>query len=155
MNPEPRLPAELDRQIFELAGTSQSKSIPTLFLIAHRVKIWLEPVLYDVVVFSDPLPGHVCFDLVRLSAAVQSPAISQCVKNLCVTRLAESSLRHLLRILARCSSVQNLVLVGNHSGLLPSLSAMPLRRLSADSREILQVGNQPTKTTCRRLYSNL
>ncbi|KAF7366317.1 hypothetical protein MSAN_00887900 [Mycena sanguinolenta] len=130
---EPRLPVELERQIFELAATSHTPLIPNYLLVARRVKIWLEPILYSVVVFSDPLPGHVSFDPARLSAAVQSPVISQYVENLCVAHiLVRSSLRHLLRILARCSSIRNLVLVGNHSDLLPSLSALPLRRLSAN-----------------------
>ncbi|KAF7366315.1 hypothetical protein MSAN_00887700 [Mycena sanguinolenta] len=124
---ETRLPPELERHIFELAATSHSKSIPTLFLVAHRVKIWLEPILYSVVVFSNPLPGHVCFDPVRFSSAVQSPATSQYVRNLYISH--EFSHRGFELIFANCSSIQNLALFGGHSGLLPFLSAMPLRRL--------------------------
>ena len=37
---EPRLPVELERKVFELAAHSRPKSIPTLLLVAHRVKIW-------------------------------------------------------------------------------------------------------------------
>ncbi|KAJ7847805.1 hypothetical protein B0H14DRAFT_3453508 [Mycena olivaceomarginata] len=66
------LPVELERKIFEIAAQSNSMFIPTLLLVAHRVKTWLEPMLYSVVVFSDPIDGHVRFDPVRFGSAIQS-----------------------------------------------------------------------------------
>jgi hypothetical protein len=34
------LPVELERNIFEIAAQSNSALIPTLLLVAHRVKTW-------------------------------------------------------------------------------------------------------------------
>ncbi|KAJ6481925.1 hypothetical protein C8R45DRAFT_314875 [Mycena sanguinolenta] len=76
-----------------------------------------------------PLAGHVFFDPARLSATVQSPANSQYVKNLCIFYPSNASAHHFDNILANCSSIQNLVLFGGHTGLLPFLSTMSLRRL--------------------------
>ncbi|KAF7317626.1 hypothetical protein MKEN_00850000 [Mycena kentingensis (nom. inval.)] len=41
----PRLPPELERAIFELAALRRPKSIPSLMLVAWRVKEWLDPIL--------------------------------------------------------------------------------------------------------------
>ncbi|KAK7040064.1 hypothetical protein R3P38DRAFT_2902991 [Favolaschia claudopus] len=49
----PRLPPELERQIFEQAALSCFQRIPTLMLSAWRVKLWLEPILYRVVIDPD------------------------------------------------------------------------------------------------------
>ncbi|KAJ6481922.1 hypothetical protein C8R45DRAFT_1151122 [Mycena sanguinolenta] len=131
MESESKLPPELERQIFELAAYSHSKSIPSFLLVVRRVKIWVEPILYSVVVFSNPRYGHVCFDPVRLSSAIQSPAISQHIKNLCVSYPADVSQQYFDTILANCSVVQNLAVLGGHPNLLQFLSAMPLLRLAA------------------------
>ncbi|KAJ7230836.1 hypothetical protein B0H12DRAFT_1240133 [Mycena haematopus] len=56
-----------------------------------------------------------------------APAISQHVTNLLID---DVQLIHHERILSRCSAIQNLVLIGGNSSVLPFLSAMPLRRLS-------------------------
>ncbi|KAJ7230844.1 hypothetical protein B0H12DRAFT_221117 [Mycena haematopus] len=134
----PRLPLELERYVFELAAYSQYKSIPTLISVAHRVKIWLEPILYSVVVFCNPLPGHMCFHRAHLSSAVQSPEISQHVKNLLISPYDKGSTRQLGPILTRCSAIENLSLftLGGHFSLLPFLSAMRLRRLCADLQDL-------------------
>ncbi|KAF8185824.1 hypothetical protein K438DRAFT_1936900 [Mycena galopus ATCC 62051] len=108
----PRLPLELERHIFEIAAHSNLPHIPTLLLVAHRVKLWLEPILYSVVVFSHPVPEY-------------SQAISQHVKNLLCTNITVP----LEPILASCSAVQNLALYARNPGLPALLSAMPLRRL--------------------------
>ncbi|KAJ7708558.1 hypothetical protein B0H14DRAFT_3642669 [Mycena olivaceomarginata] len=127
-DPERRLPVELERMVFELAAHARTKSIPTLLLVARRVKIWLEPILYSVVVFSDPIDGHVCLKPVQFSSIIQSQEISQHVRHL----FASYELGpHLDLILASCSAVKNLALVpGRWPDLLPFLSTMPLQRLS-------------------------
>ncbi|KAF8185832.1 hypothetical protein K438DRAFT_1973677 [Mycena galopus ATCC 62051] len=121
-----RLPPELERDIFEIFARSNLKSIPTLLLVAHRVKIWLEPILYDVVVFCYPSPGHLFFDAARFSSALHSRAFSQHVKNLLCTNVKVPRLE---AIFANCSAVQNLALVVKNSTLPPFPSSMPLRRL--------------------------
>ncbi|KAJ7887662.1 hypothetical protein B0H14DRAFT_3430691 [Mycena olivaceomarginata] len=48
MSSSPMLPAELEREVFEICSLSRPVSIPTLMLIAKRVKEWIEPLLYRV-----------------------------------------------------------------------------------------------------------
>ncbi|KAJ7708556.1 hypothetical protein B0H14DRAFT_3023910, partial [Mycena olivaceomarginata] len=96
-----------------------------------------EPMLYSVVVFSDPIDGHVCFDPVRFGSesAIQSQTILEHVMNL-FAPYENFPLLDLNLILASCSAVQNLVLFPNQSDLLPFLSTMPLRRLSTALTEV-------------------
>ncbi|KAJ7149983.1 hypothetical protein C8R46DRAFT_1125416 [Mycena filopes] len=50
------LPPELERYIFEIAAARDYPSIPTLLLVAHRVQIWIEPLLYTVISANDKTP---------------------------------------------------------------------------------------------------
>ncbi|KAJ7213269.1 hypothetical protein C8J57DRAFT_1483391 [Mycena rebaudengoi] len=45
----PRLPLDIERVILELAALLRPTTIPKLMLVAWRAKIWLEPLLYRVV----------------------------------------------------------------------------------------------------------
>ncbi|KAJ7182349.1 hypothetical protein C8R43DRAFT_1228807 [Mycena crocata] len=46
------LPVELEREIFEMTAHSRPMSIPTLMLVAFRVKTWVEPLLYQTILFA-------------------------------------------------------------------------------------------------------
>ncbi|KAJ7662813.1 hypothetical protein DFH06DRAFT_358135 [Mycena polygramma] len=46
---KPELPVELERQIFEIAALARLQDIPSLMLVACRVKQWVEPLLYRIV----------------------------------------------------------------------------------------------------------
>ncbi|KAF7367991.1 hypothetical protein MSAN_00864800 [Mycena sanguinolenta] len=50
---DPRLPPELEREIFEIAAWARPTWIPVLMLVARRVKYWVEPFLYRVVFLKD------------------------------------------------------------------------------------------------------
>ncbi|KAF8212858.1 hypothetical protein K438DRAFT_1805181, partial [Mycena galopus ATCC 62051] len=49
---EPSLPSELECIIFEIAALLRPQTIPSLMLIAQRVKHWVEPLLYRVLILS-------------------------------------------------------------------------------------------------------
>ncbi|KAJ7798598.1 hypothetical protein B0H14DRAFT_2906418 [Mycena olivaceomarginata] len=49
---DPYLPPELELQIFEIAALSRPKDIPTFMRISRRIKYWVEPLLYRVIVLS-------------------------------------------------------------------------------------------------------
>ncbi|KAJ7509229.1 hypothetical protein B0H11DRAFT_1313457 [Mycena galericulata] len=49
---DPVLPPELERTIFETCALSSPTSIPTLILVAQRVKTWTEPILYRTICLS-------------------------------------------------------------------------------------------------------
>ncbi|KAJ6550049.1 hypothetical protein B0H19DRAFT_1160293 [Mycena capillaripes] len=46
------LPPELERLIFEIAALESPKSMPALILVARRVQIWIEPLLYGVLALT-------------------------------------------------------------------------------------------------------
>ncbi|KAJ7613207.1 hypothetical protein FB45DRAFT_939145 [Roridomyces roridus] len=48
----PVLPLDLEREIFEFAAYSRPLSLPALMLVAWRVKGWLEPLQYRVLLFQ-------------------------------------------------------------------------------------------------------
>ncbi|KAF7368006.1 hypothetical protein MSAN_00866400 [Mycena sanguinolenta] len=50
---EPRLPPELEHRIFKIAALARPIGVPTLMLVARRIKIWVEPILYRVVFLKD------------------------------------------------------------------------------------------------------
>ncbi|KAF7378441.1 hypothetical protein MSAN_00271000 [Mycena sanguinolenta] len=50
---DPRLPPELEHKIFEIAALARLRRVPTLMLVARRVKCWVEPLLYRVVQLYD------------------------------------------------------------------------------------------------------
>ncbi|KAF8201882.1 hypothetical protein K438DRAFT_2103213 [Mycena galopus ATCC 62051] len=132
------LPVELEHHIFELTAHLHSKSIPALLLVAHRVKTWITPILYRVVVVDpNPPAGHLSFDFPHFILAIQSQPISEHIKNLFITFDSRVSLTDVVHALASCSAVQNLVLLYcaqlNH---LPLLSAMPLHHLSISLKDL-------------------
>ncbi|KAF7368012.1 hypothetical protein MSAN_00867000 [Mycena sanguinolenta] len=51
---EPRLPPELEHKIFQMVALARPKCIPSLMLVARRVKFWVEPLLYRVVFLDTP-----------------------------------------------------------------------------------------------------
>ncbi|KAJ7150507.1 hypothetical protein C8R43DRAFT_1127986 [Mycena crocata] len=123
----PRLPPELERYIFELSALAYRSSIPTYLLVAHRVHVWIEPLLYNTLILASSNK--------RRPTPVDSrePAfLASHVRHLNVNRaLPHDQLRALL---TACTNTCDLALwvpipLPN---LLPALQAMPLARLSAD-----------------------
>ncbi|KAJ7624499.1 hypothetical protein FB45DRAFT_1086256 [Roridomyces roridus] len=53
---DPRLPLDLERTVFEISALSHPRKIPNLMLVSHRVKSWVEPMMYRVVVLGSYLP---------------------------------------------------------------------------------------------------
>ncbi|KAJ6505084.1 hypothetical protein C8R45DRAFT_544196 [Mycena sanguinolenta] len=69
---EHRLPPELERRIFEIAALACPVRIPTLMLVAGRVKFWVEPLLYRVVYLNDSTTSELR-DLDLPTFAVDAP----------------------------------------------------------------------------------
>ncbi|KAJ7020050.1 hypothetical protein C8F04DRAFT_1116312 [Mycena alexandri] len=57
--PEPSLPSDLERPIFELCAISRPVSIPKLMLVAWRVKEWVEPWLYRTITLDLHGPARI------------------------------------------------------------------------------------------------
>ncbi|KAJ6516533.1 hypothetical protein C8R47DRAFT_1063238 [Mycena vitilis] len=57
-----RLPAELERYVFEQVALSRTVAIPRLLRVAQRVKIWIEPLLYRTIVVNTRSKRWLPFD---------------------------------------------------------------------------------------------
>ncbi|KAJ7142963.1 hypothetical protein C8R44DRAFT_761485 [Mycena epipterygia] len=135
--PEPVLPAELEREIFEIAALSNSRSIPRLLLVSRRVRIWIEPLLYRIVVFRSPLSTLVRFpsNVFDPETRTKSPAFfQQHVHHLCVGNMDVVSHKALEAILSTCSGVYDLLIsiYDPPPNTLALIATMPLQRLCAD-----------------------
>ncbi|KAJ6550155.1 hypothetical protein B0H19DRAFT_1265015 [Mycena capillaripes] len=133
---DPRLPPELERLIFELAAISRPTSIPKLMLISWRVKEWVEPLLYRVVLLAKKgtrMRGFPIFTVDRFLQAIAAKPpgfFNNAVKHLFleVGKISEAE-----TILSACNHVTNLF-ASRVLGLdTPALWALrDLRRLTVD-----------------------
>ncbi|KAJ7751755.1 hypothetical protein DFH07DRAFT_826046 [Mycena maculata] len=143
-SPSPILPPELEKEIFEIAASSRPLSIPRLMLVAWRVKTWVEPLLYRVIVLGGrdfDMPYHLDgkrgypFEDDEEFSLIQSIPIS----------VLRDSVRHLLLgnmpvpvtefILSGCSGVEGFFYSNghrHHPSLLDILGALSLKRLNCE-----------------------
>ncbi|KAJ6476747.1 hypothetical protein C8R47DRAFT_1141340 [Mycena vitilis] len=131
----PVLPAELEREIFEVASLSWPRSIPRFMLVAWRVYAWVEPLLYRVVIVDDrdkSSPG-------THPLAIKSSILLSLIDTK-PSSFFKDNVRHLLLfshgmaakaeadVLAACSNVEDLWWSSRaHASV--SLIKMPLKRL--------------------------
>ncbi|KAJ6550154.1 hypothetical protein B0H19DRAFT_1265014 [Mycena capillaripes] len=134
----PRLPPELEHVIFEEAALSRPDSIPHLMLIATRVKEWVEPLLYPVVLVSSnmkspPVCGFPLFTprlLLRAIAAKPPGFFEKAVKHLF---LQADQLFEAEAILTACLNVTDLFASSVGVVNMPALWALrDLRRLTVN-----------------------
>ncbi|KAJ7022211.1 hypothetical protein C8F04DRAFT_1138604 [Mycena alexandri] len=135
MGEQPRLPAELEREIFETAASMYSHSIPRLLRVARRVLTWIEPLLFRVVRVQkqhrhllDALlkkSPEFCCDAVRHLALLDPPA--------------EYSMDEAIHLLQCCKRVTNLSFGGSFTPdptLIPAVLGMRLRHLSVHLKHL-------------------
>ncbi|KAJ7173018.1 hypothetical protein C8R43DRAFT_1231038 [Mycena crocata] len=125
---ESGLPLELERRIFETVALSDSESTPNFLLVAQRVKIWITPLLYRMIVFSRPLEDRICFEPSSFALAVQFQNISKYVEHIFWDASIADDFDSTL---ASCSAVHNLALERAEPSQLSFPYAMPLQRLAA------------------------
>ncbi|KAJ7333298.1 hypothetical protein DFH08DRAFT_966131 [Mycena albidolilacea] len=134
----PKLPRELERHIFELSATADRTSIPKYLRVAHRVHVWIEPILYNILLLQGPDERRpVRADQLPLSPVDYRDAafLASHVHHLNLSgALPHDQLRTLL---SACTGTRTLALWSPlprpGPNLLPLLQAMPrLTRLSAD-----------------------
>ncbi|KAJ7064590.1 hypothetical protein C8F01DRAFT_1366891 [Mycena amicta] len=124
---EPRLPRELEREIFYTAALLHPLTIPKLLRVARRVLIWVEPLLYRTLRIGNR-PSHVS----QLKAASTKPLefLARAVQ--CVGLYATRDYHAARGILSLCTGVTRLALSRDPSvqNLLPVLSAFPIQRFA-------------------------
>ncbi|KAJ7694377.1 hypothetical protein B0H17DRAFT_1057510 [Mycena rosella] len=146
---EPRLPPELEREIFRTTAFLHPGRIPTLLLVAQRVKIWVEPFLYQIVVFT---PGALFdgvlssikpFTSMQFRPATRTKPRSffrDHVRHLCIG-LQDLPAEDVEEVLSSCSDVTNLLLfVDLDPRLFDLVARMPLQRLCTDLRGLFAEG---------------
>ncbi|KAJ7101872.1 hypothetical protein C8R44DRAFT_808821 [Mycena epipterygia] len=138
------LPTELERYILEIAAFIHPECMPVLVLVARRAKIWIEPLLYQVIrVDPRSYPGHGRWiplsTILRLIDSDSKPPsfFHDHVRHICLLDLPEHQLNDIMRVFSICDATVNLQLLRGSPNLLPLLGAMSqLHRLSAVLSEL-------------------
>ncbi|KAJ7851240.1 hypothetical protein B0H14DRAFT_3866359 [Mycena olivaceomarginata] len=123
MSSDATLPVELERLVFECAAENTSE-IPTLVLVAHRVRIWLEPLLYRTIHLSS-------YNVLELLKAKPAPFLASTVRHVIVWPAVRdpTALGSFLELCLGVTNFASLTIFGV-PGLLPALGNMRLQRLS-------------------------
>ncbi|KAJ7818580.1 hypothetical protein B0H14DRAFT_1369733 [Mycena olivaceomarginata] len=128
-------PPELERKIIELAAHDHPVCMPTLMLVAWRVKEWVQPLLYQTLFFGSSyrLKGHLAPRAETFASLIQSSTkppsfFHQTVRNMFISDY--DSLPAADLILSTCSGVENVSIAGiRQRTALPALSGLALKRL--------------------------
>ncbi|KAJ7052060.1 hypothetical protein C8F01DRAFT_1166830 [Mycena amicta] len=137
---EPRLPPELEREIFETTALMYPSTIPPLLRVARRVLIWIEPLLYRTLNVGEDSPHFQQFH----AASSKPPAfLAQAVR--CVVLHTGYDYDTVSGTLSLCTGCTRLAVDGGESAreLLPILSTWPIQRLAGFLCSTLDLMNVP------------
>ncbi|KAJ6564458.1 hypothetical protein B0H19DRAFT_1141137 [Mycena capillaripes] len=137
MNYEPPaavLPEDLEREIFEISAYSRPIFIPMLMLVARRVKLWVEPLLYRTIVLEswevtvNGYPVHSWGTLVPILESKPTSFFHNAVRNL----FWVASDHHKM-LPMQCRSIENLWIAyeayDKPPDIFPLIEDLPLRQL--------------------------
>ncbi|KAJ7777678.1 hypothetical protein DFH07DRAFT_731106 [Mycena maculata] len=139
---ECRFPLDVEREIFEFAALSDPATVPSLMLVAQRVKQWVEPLLYRVIMLSrrEPkctMPGVLRFTVESFLRRMKDKSpnfLRGSVRHLCLRNMIrDDSFSHpriahdpqVDAILGACSEVSDLFLGYHISTGRDRLATMP------------------------------
>ncbi|KAJ7603865.1 hypothetical protein DFH06DRAFT_1255871 [Mycena polygramma] len=116
----PRLPVDLERDIFEACALSRPVGIPTLMLVAWRVKQWVEPLLYRSITvgYTASIAGYPILTWELFLAVLHSKPplfFANAVHhlNIFLPRLKLEAADRLSAVLSVCTAVENLGIAFN------------------------------------------
>ncbi|KAJ6566587.1 hypothetical protein B0H19DRAFT_1374097 [Mycena capillaripes] len=152
----PKLPLELEREVFEIAAKLNRKDAPKLLLVARRVHEWLEPLLYRGLLFrrnrddkgpTKPIPME---SIIHAIATKPAAFFHQNVKHLAVNNNVP---RVDVDRIAVCTGIINLALFNGDSdpSMIPYIEIIRPQRLSANMKKLF--GGDPDFT--HSLFSNI
>ncbi|KAJ7065778.1 hypothetical protein C8F01DRAFT_752234 [Mycena amicta] len=142
------LPLELERATFEMAAALNPTCMPSLILVAHRVKIWIEPILYHALIVESESTTHlsrVVTEIPKLSSFTalshaRKDFLQQHVRSLCF--IEPGNPQTIPELLHLCSNITTLFIrsFSPHAiralFIAPSLADRPaapgLQRLTID-----------------------
>ncbi|KAF7369268.1 hypothetical protein MVEN_00254500 [Mycena venus] len=122
----PAFPPELERRIFESAAEIHPQMAPTLLRVAHRVLIWLEPLVYKTLAFTGWPSPNVPPALVRTVQSKPPGFFQRSVHNFIFWNDSDAAIHQplnpidLYAVLSKCTGIQNLALWD----LVPSMISM-------------------------------
>ncbi|KAJ7485199.1 hypothetical protein B0H11DRAFT_2231396 [Mycena galericulata] len=138
------LPPELERGIFEIAAFIHPSCMPALILVAQRVKIWIEPLLYRVLCIGPkPLDSEeiwVTNSRQRIRHLMEGRRVAlfhDHVRHLCLNLSGTVFLDDI--VLRVCDATINIHLSGGNSQLLLHLEKLPLQRLSVNLKYLFSL----------------
>ncbi|KAF7369479.1 hypothetical protein MVEN_00277600 [Mycena venus] len=136
----PVFPTELEREIFKIAARSYPQSIPKFIVVAWRVKLWVEPLLYRTIIFIEPENAHMKSQIMprvpihsrdTLSPILQykgQPFFADATRNLLIhiKEIGDAEL-----VFSHCRGIENLWLFvppSTGSRILSQLADLPLKQ---------------------------
>ncbi|KAF9526893.1 hypothetical protein CPB83DRAFT_444601 [Crepidotus variabilis] len=138
---ESRLPAELEREIFEIAAANQDiQTGLKLILTAKRVREWIEPTFYRVLIKCTDVPRTSPF-LKHLHLENISPIERQKLSYCHCLLLQSISVEDAVNLLSACPNITDLamwVLQGSYTPLGEILLSMKIQRLSVRINDVLR-----------------
>ncbi|KAJ7182322.1 hypothetical protein C8R43DRAFT_1115963 [Mycena crocata] len=128
-------PPELEREVFEITALCYPGCLPTLILVAQRVRTWMEPFTYRIVSIHNPVKQkQICRrSLEEISTIVKSQPASFIHKHVRAVCFLDGTGEAIADILSAYTGTTNLALFSHADvtpALLPVLTALPLQRLS-------------------------
>ncbi|KAJ7744069.1 hypothetical protein DFH07DRAFT_963905 [Mycena maculata] len=139
MRPLPALPLEIEQEIFEWRAISDPSSITVLMRVSRRVRLWVEPYLYRVIMVGAWPPYSIMKDDI-LGVTQSKPAsfYRDAVRHLYLREVQEPRFSWSPEVLQLCSRTHNLAAAGGSANptLIPILLQMDLRRLSLSLGEL-------------------
>ncbi|KAJ7613623.1 hypothetical protein DFH06DRAFT_1242449 [Mycena polygramma] len=136
----PVLPTDLEREIFEITAVRYPRSIPRLVLVAQRVKIWIEPMLYRTLSVVESAYRFQDTQTLRIEvdASLHSKPASFLRSHVRHVALSKIPTDMAASILSVCTEATSLAIFQTPAAptLLPLLVPMPLSRLSVGLAEL-------------------
>ncbi|KAJ6550231.1 hypothetical protein B0H19DRAFT_1160665 [Mycena capillaripes] len=143
----PRLPPELEKLIFEIAAFIHPAAMPRILRVAHRIQIWIEPLLYNVLaIIADDAPSPTTKtrfirrvrNINKLLRQREASFLRDHVRSVCLFAddpddyfFCNYPKDFLPRLLSVCDTIVNLSFRGR-GYLVPHLGSLPLQRLSVN-----------------------
>nr|GAT51852.1 predicted protein [Mycena chlorophos] len=137
---EPRLPRELEREIFllALAPFKDYQEITSFMLVARRVRAWFKPLLFAVVNLNHSPHGH---GFLRAVEADPTLAVCADVKHLFIQDLCGRSEEEIADVVHTCTNLVGLAIDNVlDNSFLSSVASPHLRYLTACVEHLLASG---------------
>ncbi|KAF8174298.1 hypothetical protein K438DRAFT_1849213 [Mycena galopus ATCC 62051] len=130
----PRLPPELERKIFEIGAHEDSGIIQTLLRVAHRTRIWMEPMFYRVLWVDGHARSEKTYAILAGLYPKPPGFLEDAVRHMYLDETSHLSRAEARALLCMCENVVDLAVTGRFAepGLLPMLGGMHIHRLSTN-----------------------